>query len=385
MRQHFVCRRPTGIYSVETVSDSLLNCNRRQEYRNAKKQIVSHVDTVMPCTLGAVVIHITMPSRTSEIPCEVIRVGFSLRDEACVKWRYYPILCTRVSVEWSEWGGRGLAGVVHEIPCTDDIVTVRISIHGDALVEKVSLRYQPEFCGVRDDVLDFPVPIPARNFREEVAEFNDIPFLGIFAHIQTPPENLFNDSSFMLLEEFYEFALGVNPIAHKKQQIGDSVLLGHLREMKVNLGQRLLADIVMLCARTYPYDLASRFVAVQQTLEEVRVVLTYLFAANYKASKCRRPIVEIHISTANIFYGLGTALENHVAIFDRVPLQCRIVDIHAPHDIVIGHIVVLDDVRDRDELDPSAVLLRWSVYAVLESQEPRQWGRFPRSSKVREA
>jgi len=189
----------------------------------------------------------------------------------------------------------------------------------------------------------------------------------------------------MLLEEFDEFALGGNPIAHKKQQISDSALLGHLREMKVNLGQRLLADIVVLRARTYPYDLASRFVAVQQALEEVRVVLTYLFAANYKASKCRRPIVEIHISAANIFYGLGTALENHVTIFDRVPLQCRIVDINAPHDIVIGHIVVLDDVRDRDELDPSAVLLRWSVYAVLESQEPRQWGRFPRSSKVRKA
>ena len=99
----------------------------------------------------------------------------------------------------------------------------------------------------------------------------------------------------MLLEEFDEFALDVNPIAHKKQQIGDSALLGHLREMKVNLGQHLLSDIVMLCARTCSYDLASRFVAVQQTLEEVRVVLTYLFAANYKASKCRRPIVEIHI------------------------------------------------------------------------------------------
>ena len=43
----------------------------------------------------------------------------------------------------------------------------------------------------------------------------------------------------MLLEEFNEFALGGNPIAQKKQQIGDSALLGHLWEMKVNLGQRL--------------------------------------------------------------------------------------------------------------------------------------------------
>ena len=189
----------------------------------------------------------------------------------------------------------------------------------------------------------------------------------------------------MLLEEFDEFVQGRNTITHKKQQIGDSALFGHLWKMKVNLGQRLLADIVVLCAGTCPYDLTPSLVAVQQALEEVRVVLTNLLAANNEASKCRRPIVEIHIGAANIFYGLGTALENHVAIFDRVPLQCRIVDIHAPHDIVIGHIVVLDDVRDRDELDPSAVLLRWSVYAVLESQEPRQWGRFPRSSKVREA
>ena len=226
MRQHFVCRRPTSIYGVETIRDSLLNSNRRQKYRNAEKQIVSHVDTVMPCALGSVVIHITIPSRTSEIPCEVLSVGFPLRDEACVERRYYPILLAHVSVEGSEWCGRGLTRVVHEIPCTDDIVTVRISIHGDALVKEVSLRYQPEFCGVRDDVLDFPVPIPARNLREEVAEFNDIPFLGIFAHIQTPPENLLNDSSFMLLEEFDEFTLGVNPIAHKKQQIGDSAISG---------------------------------------------------------------------------------------------------------------------------------------------------------------
>ena len=219
--QHFVSRMPTSIDGVETVSDSLLNSNWRQEYRNAEKQIVRHVDTVMPCALRSVVIHIAMPCRTSEIPCKVLRVGFPLRDETCVKRRYYAILYTRVSVEGSEWGGRGLAGVVHEIPCADDIVAVSISIHGDALVEEVSLRYQPEFCGVRDDVLYFPIPIPARNLREEVAEFNDIPFLGIFAHVQTPPENLFNDSSFMLLEEFDYFALCVDSRINERKERTD--------------------------------------------------------------------------------------------------------------------------------------------------------------------
>ena len=385
MRQHFVCREPTSIDGVETVGDSLLNCNRRQEYRNAEEQIVSHVDTVMPCALGAVVIHITMPSSTSEIPCEVLRVGFPLRDEACVERRYYPILRAHVSVEGSEWSGRGLAGVVHEIPRADDIVVVRIPIDGNTLVEEVALRDQSKFGGIGDDIFHHPITIAPSYLLEKVTQLHDIPFRGVVAHIQTPTENLLNDTSFMLLEEFDEFALGVNPIAHKKQQIGDLALLGHLRKIKVNLGQRLLADIVMLCARTCPYDLTPSLVAVQQALEEVRVVLTDLLAANNEASKCRRPIVDIHIGAANIFYGLGTALENHVAIFNRVPLQCRIVDIHAPGDIVIGHIVVLNDVRDRDELDPSAVLLRWSIYAVLKSQEPRQWGRFPRSSKVREA
>ena len=224
MRQHFVCRRPTGIYSVEIVSDSLLNSNWRQDYRNAEKQIVRHVDTVMPCALRSVVIHIPMPSRASEIPCEVLWVGFPLRDEACVKRRYYPILYTRVSVEGSEWGGRGLAGVVHEIPCADNIVAVSISINGDALVEEVSLRYQPEFCGVRDDVLDLSFPIPSRNLCEEVPEFYDIPFLGIFTHVQPPPENLFNDTSFMLLEEFDKFALGSNAVVHEGREIGDMYL-----------------------------------------------------------------------------------------------------------------------------------------------------------------
>src|SRR5574344_2144328 len=210
---------PTSIDGVETVSDSLLKSNWRQEYRNAEKQIVRHVDTVMPCALRSVVIHIAMPSRASEIPCEVLWVGFPLRDEACVKRRYYPILYTRVSVEGSEWGGRGLAGVVHEIPCADDIVAVSISIHGDALVEEVSLRYQPEFCGVRDDVLDLSFPIPSRNLCEEIPELYDIPFLGIFTHVQPPPENLLHDSSFMLLEEFNEFALG-DDFGIKKRENG---------------------------------------------------------------------------------------------------------------------------------------------------------------------
>ena len=48
-------------------------------------------------------------------------------------------------------------------------------------------------------------------------------------------ENLPKQTSFMLLEEFNEFTLGGNPIAHKKQQIGDSTLFVHLWKMKGNL------------------------------------------------------------------------------------------------------------------------------------------------------